>query len=184
MVRLPERNGEEPRDDVPGLAALSHEVKELMRLIAATDISELHMESGQARITIKRGAHQQPPIGYAVPSSVYTPPAVLPAPDTNNPITMIGHNPVHGEVIELEAGEELVVAPMVGTFYSAPAPNEPPYVQEGDTLEPGQTVCIIEAMKMMNPIEAEVGGVITRILVQNAEPVEYGQPLMVVRAGS
>jgi acetyl-CoA carboxylase biotin carboxyl carrier protein len=90
---------------------------------------------------------------------------------------------VHGEEIVLAEGEELIVAPMVGTFYSAPAPTEPPFVQAGDTVEPGQTVGIIEAMKMMNEIESDFGGEITRVLVQNAQPVEYGQPLMTVRTG-
>ena len=69
---------------------------------------------------------------------------------------------------------------MVGTFYAAPAPGEAPFVNEGEAVEPGQTVGIIEAMKMMNEIESELAGRITRILVENAQPVEYGQPLMVI----
>jgi acetyl-CoA carboxylase biotin carboxyl carrier protein len=70
-----------------------------------------------------------------------------------------------------------IVAPMVGTFYRAPAPGAPPFVEVGDTVEPGQTVCIVEAMKLMNEITAEEKGIIKKILVENAEPVEYGQPL-------
>ena len=99
-------------------------------------------------------------------------------------VNLIGHSPTHGGEITLEEGEQLIVAPMVGTFYSAPAPNEPPYVAEGHEIEPSTIVGIIEAMKMMNEIEAEVGGRIVRILVQNAQPVEYGQPLMVVSTGA
>lgn len=184
MVRLPERGSEEPHDDSPGLAALSNEVKELVRLISSTDITELHLESGHVRITIKRGtpglAAAQ---AYAPASNVYTPPATLPGPAANSPVNLIGQSPAHGEEIVLAEGEELIVAPMVGTYYSAPAPSEPPFVQTGDTVEPGQTVGIIEAMKMMNEIESDFAGEITRILVQNAQPVEYGQPLMTVRTG-
>lgn len=71
-----------------------------------------------------------------------------------------------------------VISPMVGTFYRAPAPDEPPFVQVGDRVRIGQTVCIIEAMKLMNEIEAEVSGCVVEILIQNGEPLEYGQPLM------
>jgi len=111
---------------------------------------------------------------------VYTPPATLPEPQSAGLLNMIGNRPAHGEEIVVNEGEELVVAPMVGTFYAAPAPTEPPYVSEGEVVEPGQPLGIIEAMKMMNPIESDFAGRITKILVQNAQPVEYGQPLMVI----
>ncbi|MEM8614776.1 MAG: acetyl-CoA carboxylase biotin carboxyl carrier protein, partial [Cyanobacteria bacterium P01_H01_bin.105] len=74
-----------------------------------------------------------------------------------------------------------ITSPMVGTFYRSPAPDESPFVDAGDRIKPGQTVCIIEAMKLMNELEAEVSGEIVEILVQNAEPVEFGQPLMRVK---
>src|SRR5207249_4899876 len=153
-------------------------VKELVRLISATDISELHLESGQVRITIKRGGQLSG--SYSMP--VYTPSATLPESRSAGLLNLIGNNPGPGgypaEDIVLSEGEQLLVAPMVGTFYEAPAPNAEPYVTEGDPVELGQTVGIIEAMKMMNEIESEFAGVVTRILVQNAQPVEYGQPLM------
>jgi len=101
-------------------------------------------------------------------------------PESSSVVNLIGHDPAHGEGVTLEEGEELIVADMVGTYYSAPAPNEAPYVAEGDDVESGQIVGIIEAMKMMNQIQSELSGRIMRILVQNAQPVEYGQPLMVV----
>lgn len=183
MVRLPEKGGEEHHDEAPGLAALSQEVKELVRLISSTDVSELHLESGQVRIIIKRGTPQAMAAPGVLPS-VYTPPSTLPMPATNSPVNLIGHDPAHGEEVALAAGEEVIVSEMVGTFYSAPAPSEPPFVQEGDMIEPGQTVGIIEAMKLMNSIESVIAGRISRILVQNAQPVEYGQPLMVIDTGS
>jgi acetyl-CoA carboxylase biotin carboxyl carrier protein len=188
MVRLPEKGADEHEqaqgqgygasaNGLPTLAALSNEVKELVRLISATDINELHLESGAVRIVIKRGGIPAP--AYA-PPAVYTPPPTLTTPDRSDSVNLIGHNPTHGDEVALDEGEELIVAPMVGTFYAAPAPNEPPYVTEGLEIEPSTVVGIIEAMKMMNEIEAEVGGRIVRVLVQNAQPVEYGQPLMVV----
>jgi len=180
MARLPEKGRDESGyEGLPSLADLSQEVKELVRLISSTDVSEVHLESGPVRIMIKRGSGGPAPT-YAPQNAIYTPPPTLAIPESSNVVNLIGHNPVHGEGVSLLEGEQLVVAPMVGTFYTAPAPNEPAYVAEGDEIEPGQIVGIIEAMKMMNQIESEVAGRVTRILVQNAEPVEYGQPLMVV----
>lgn len=186
MVRLPDKSNNQEHEgqgEPPSLADLSQEVKELVRLISASDVSELHLESGQVRIIIKRSM-PHPITAAPRASAVYTPPATLPTPAASNPVNLIGHNPTHGEEIALAEGEQLIVAPMVGTFYSAPAPGEPAFVSEGDTVEPGQGVGIIEAMKMMNEIEAEVGGVVTRILAQNAQSVEYGQPLMVVQTSA
>jgi acetyl-CoA carboxylase biotin carboxyl carrier protein len=178
MVRLPDNRGEDrAQDGVPSLAALSQEVRELVRLISTTDISELHLESGPVRITIKRGG--QPLGSYS--NTLHTPPAALPQSPSAGVVSLIGNSPAHGEEIELAEGEHLLVAPMVGTFYAAPAPNEPPYVTENDLVEPDQTVGIIEAMKLMNEIKSEVAGRVTRILAHNAQPVEYGQPLMVIQ---
>lgn len=191
MVRLPEKGTDEHAhgedtahnsSSLPTLAELSHEVKELVRHISTTDITELHLESGSVRITIKRGtATPLPPSAPVYPpaGAVYTPPAVA-VPDAPRVISMIGQSPMHGEGVMLAEGEHLIAAPMVGTFYSASSPGADPYVSEGEAVQPGQTVGIIEAMKMMNPIESEIEGTVVRILVQNAQPVEYGQPLMVV----
>ncbi|MDR7487669.1 MAG: acetyl-CoA carboxylase biotin carboxyl carrier protein, partial [Armatimonadota bacterium] len=77
-----------------------------------------------------------------------------------------------------------ITAPMVGTFYRAPAPDAPPFVNEGDVVQPGQTVCIIEAMKLFNEIQSEVAGRVARILVENGSPVEYGQPLILIEPAS
>lgn len=85
-----------------------------------------------------------------------------------------------GEGGGLAPGQWLITAPMVGTFYRAPAPEAPPFVEVGQVVEKGQTVCIIEAMKLMNEIECEKRGRVVRVLVENAQPVEYGQPLFVM----
>jgi acetyl-CoA carboxylase biotin carboxyl carrier protein len=180
MVRLPEKGTDDSEQEgLPSLADLSQEVQKLMRAISSTDINELHVESGPVRIIIKRGGTAPAPV-HIPQNTVYMPPPTLAAPESTSVVNLIGHDPAHGEGVELAEGEELIVADMVGTFYSAPAPNEDAYVAEGDEVEPGQIVGIIEAMKMMNRIESEVSGRIVHILVQNAQPVEYGQPLMVV----
>jgi len=88
-----------------------------------------------------------------------------------------------GEAPALEANQRLVTSPMVGTFYRAAAPTAPPFVEEGDAVRKGQPLCIIEAMKMMNEIEAEAGGRVVSILCENGQPVEYGQPLMILEVG-
>jgi acetyl-CoA carboxylase biotin carboxyl carrier protein len=179
MVRLPENRVDDVEGgSVPSLADLSQEVKELLRLISATDVTELHLESGPVRITIKRGGVQ--PAGDLA-SLVYTPPATLPAPEPSSIVNLIGNSPTHGGELTLAEGEEVLVAELVGTFYAASAPGEAEFVSEGDAVEPGDTVGIISAMKMMNEIKTEVAGRITRILVQNDQPVEYGQPLMVIQ---
>lgn len=172
---------EEDNTGVPSLAALSHEVKELVRLISTTDISELDLESGSVRIRIKRGGQGQV-ANSSQGNSSYTPPAIPTEMGSPKLMSLIGHNPAHGSEVTTEEGEQIMVAPMVGTFYSAPAPNADPYVKIGESVEAGQTIGIIEAMKMMNEIEAEVTGRITRILVENAQPVEYGQPLMLIQS--
>jgi acetyl-CoA carboxylase biotin carboxyl carrier protein len=195
MVRLPDKgsddkNGQQsaqaqPNVENPSLAALSAEAKDLVRLISTTDVSELHIENGQTRIIIKRGVGAATHTPHAAPApSVYTPPATLLETPANSPVNLIGHSPTHGDQVALADGEQLLVAPMVGTFYRASSPTSDPFVREGESVEAGQPIGIIEAMKMMNEIEAEVGGIIQRILVENAQPVEYGQPLMVVRVES
>ena len=84
---------------------------------------------------------------------------------------------------ELDANQRLITSPMVGTFYRASSPDAAPFVEDGDSVRKGQTLCIIEAMKMMNEIEAEVAGRVVKVLCENAQPVEYGQPLVIIEVG-
>ncbi|MFA4905072.1 MAG: acetyl-CoA carboxylase biotin carboxyl carrier protein [Candidatus Margulisiibacteriota bacterium] len=85
------------------------------------------------------------------------------------------------EEVKEEDGLVAITSPMVGTFYRSPSPDSPPFVQEGDTVKPGQVVCIVEAMKLFNEIESEIGGKIVKVLAENGKPVEYGQKLMLVK---
>lgn len=152
------------------------EIKELVKMLDGTDITELTFESEGSKISIKKGTntpnitHQAPVMQY--PSSMI-PPAVAPA--QSNPAPTVDERKEG-----LGPNQVLISAPMVGTFYRAPSPESEPYVQVGQNVEDGQVVCIIEAMKLMNEIESEYRGKIVEVLVENAQPVEYGQPLFVL----
>ena len=142
------------------------ELRQLIRLVQRTGIGELEVSSGGRRVRISAQAS-----GQAV-SAVVSQAAPAPLPD----------RPAAVATPEADREENLkeVTSPMVGTFYRAPAPDADPYVEVGAIVEVGQTVCIIEAMKLMNEIESEVKGRIVRILVENAQPVEFGQRLFLV----
>jgi acetyl-CoA carboxylase biotin carboxyl carrier protein len=162
------------KDDIFSLES----VRELLRLIGQSDVTELLIERDGAKLRLKRSttveSHQH---GHIAPvlSAAHLAPLGS---------TATGHHPgieASGAEEEEEVpGGHMVLAPMVGTFYSAPSPRDPAFVKEGDEVGAGDTVGIIEAMKIMNEIECEVDGRIARILVQNGQPVEYGQPIMVV----
>lgn len=149
------------------------QIKELISLINATDITDLEIQDGEFSLRLRKREEVPSPAGpVALPelSSVSTPAEPVPGPGAQAPTAPPERL---GSLVE-------VCAPMVGTFYRAPAPDAPPYVEVGDLIAPGQVLFIIEAMKMMNEIEAEIQGVVRQILVENGEPVEYGQPLLLV----
>jgi acetyl-CoA carboxylase biotin carboxyl carrier protein len=138
------------------------ELKALLRLMEGGDVDELEVEEGGRRVRIRRRG-----------------PAPAPAPA---PAGVTGSLPAGPARLPAEEAEGLVAirAPMVGTFYRAPAPGAEPYVKEGDAVQMGTVVCIIEAMKLMNEIEAEAKGRVARILVENGQPVEFGQTLFLL----
>lgn len=146
-------------------------VKKLIELLDESGIAEIEITEGEESVRISRYAQgapvaAPPPVNYAAPApAVAAQPAAADAPAA----------PKAPE----EDGFE-VIAPMVGTYYAAPSPGAAAFVQVGDRVQEGDTLCIIEAMKMMNQIEADVAGVIKSIRVQNGEPVEYGQTLFVI----
>ncbi len=182
----------EPKDHEMGDEFGLNALREVLRLISETDVTELKIERGGSKLHVRRGqpapTHNSTPflvtpsLAAALPHAVHSPlprvapfhqhgPSSEPAGDTSIP----SHDPS-----EATPAGELITSPMVGTFYSAPSPKDTPYVQEGDTIQIGDRVGIVEAMKMMNEIESEISGRIVKILVKNGQPVEYGQPLMVV----
>jgi len=146
-------------------------VKKLIELLDESGIAEIEITEGEESVRISRYAKDAPPV-YAT----HAPPPISAAPVAHAPAVPAPVAPP----VEPEDEGYRVEAPMVGTFYAASSPGAPPYVQVGDRINEGDTLCIIEAMKMMNPIEADVSGVIKSIRAQNGEPIEYGQTLFVI----
>lgn len=150
------------------------DLKVLVKMITETDITEFEMESGEERIFIKRGSEPQVVQYQAAPAQLYAPaPQNVAAPDAAVTATA-------APVAAAEEKGERVASPIVGTFYRAPAPDAAPYVEVGQVVEKGQTLCIVEAMKLMNEIEAEYRCKIVKICRENAEPVEYNDTLFIV----
>lgn len=138
------------------------QIRAVIRLASESDVAELTVESPTLKVTVKK-LPGGPPSVSTPPARAHTAPPATPAP----PVPATDH------LVP-------VIAPMVGTFYRSPNPDAPPFVSEGDVIDPGQTVCIIEAMKLLNEIQADVGGRVVRVLAENATPVEYGQPLFMI----
>ena len=151
------------------------EIKRLVRLVESSAISELEITQEGFQIRIQKSS----------PSQLVQPFAVHPAAP---PPHAFPHVPKEAPVKEVHAVEPgasssdllEIRSPMVGTFYRAPAPDASPYINIGDQITPGQVLCIVEAMKLMNEIEAEITGKVVKILVENAQPVEFNQPLFLV----
>jgi acetyl-CoA carboxylase biotin carboxyl carrier protein len=143
------------------------DIKALIALMRENGLIELELEDKKGKIRLVRTSDFGPQTApRPVPPSVRGGPAKTPV--------------AAGAVPELADSQTLVRSPMVGTFYRSSAPDSPPFVQEGDMVQKGHALCIVEAMKMMNEIESEVAGRVIKILVENGQPIEYEQPLMVI----
>jgi acetyl-CoA carboxylase biotin carboxyl carrier protein len=152
-------------------------IKKMIELLEESGIAEIEIKEGEESLRIARVLPGQPPTSYVaapMPQAV-APAPVLPAAPNAAPA------PTAETAPRAAAGEHLVAAPMVGTYYSAPTPGAKQFVEIGDEVEVGQVLCIIEAMKMMNQIESEKAGKIRAIMVKNGEPVEFGQPLFIIQ---
>jgi len=148
------------------------DIKAIIDLMKKNSITEFELERQDSKIRLKRGSNGGAPIVQ------YDEPAVAGTVPVLSPVAI----PTLTAVPPVQAtGEVEVKSPMIGTFYRAPSPEAASYVEIGTEINPESVVCIIEAMKVMNEIKAEVKGVITRVLVENAKPVEFGQPLFKVR---
>lgn len=157
------------------------ELRKLIALVEKSQIQELELEEEGRRIRISKTAAEAP-AGNPVPAVISIPAAQIPEPVAPAPASEPSPPPAGKKETPAEEGHH-IVAPMIGTFYRAPAPEAPPYVQVGDTVTPDTVVCIVEAMKVMNEIKAGMSGKIVDVLVENAQPVEFGQPLFRVTAG-
>lgn len=148
------------------------EIKELISLLKESDINEIEVERGDVRVRVQRFAS-------GPPQQVYAAPYAVPA---QAPVAMSPHIPAAPAAAPAaDANLHTIKSPIVGTFYSAASPDSPPFVKPGDSVTAKSTVCIIESMKLMNEIEAEVSGTVVACLVENGKPVEYGEALFTVR---
>ncbi len=153
------------------------EVRRLVALLEEKNLSLFELEIEGLKVKIARGLPAQAP---SAPSAAAAPPAA-PAPQTPEAAAAAE---ARNQAVEAAKGHHLITSPMVGTFYRAPDPTSAPFVDVGDQVKKGQTLCIIEAMKLMNEIEADVDGTIAEIYVDNARPVEFGQKLFAILPGS
>lgn len=145
-------------------------VREIIRIAEESGLAELEVEAAGFKVRLRRAAPAIDQAGHLM--STWTPGATLDA----HAMGAVAPPGADAAVNHLEP----IVAPMVGTFYRSPSPDAPPFVNEGDFVDEGQVVCVIEAMKLFNEIQAEKRGRVARILVENASPVEFGQPLILL----
>ena len=151
-------------------------IKKLVSLVETSDISSLSVEEDNLKVEIKREINAPTPVIQqtvaAAAPEVITPPVAPVAIDTP---TAAPEKP------SVDANLTEIKSPMVGTFYASPNPESPPFVTPGKTINEGEIICIVEAMKLFNEIEADISGTVEKICVQNGDPVEFGQPLFLVR---
>jgi len=147
-------------------------LKTLIDLVAESGIAELEVTEGEDKVRIVKHADAPAP-----PPALATT-VVAAAPAAPTPAALAAEAAAAAEAEE--AAGHVVKSPMVGTFYRSPSPGAPAFIEQGAVVKAGDTLCIIEAMKLLNEIEADVGGTVKRILVENGQPVEYGQPLFII----
>jgi acetyl-CoA carboxylase biotin carboxyl carrier protein len=156
-------------------------IKKMIELLEESGIAEIEIKEGEETLRIARVLPGQASTTYVsapmqAPQMIAAPPAAAAAEAAPAEAAAKPGGPLRAGV-----GEHIVIAPMVGTYYSAPTPGAKLFVELGDTVEVGQVLCIIEAMKMMNQIESEKAGKVKAIMVKNGEPVEFGQPLFIIQ---
>ena len=143
-------------------------VKKLIELLEESNIGEIEIKEGEDSVRISRQSHQPPAMAYAAP-----PPIAAAAPAPAAPESQAAES-----AVAAPSSDNAVLSPMVGTFYRSPSPEAPSFVEVGQTIRVGDVLCIVEAMKMMNQIEADRAGTVTAIHVDNGEAVEFDQPLI------
>jgi len=151
-------------------------LKKLIDLVQESGIGEIEITEGEEKVRISRQSPGGPPVIMAAPNIPAMPYAAVPA--SGGPGAGVPSSPAAPPAAEPK-GHQLK-SPMVGTFYRAPSPGAPPFVEVGQQVTKGQTLCIIEAMKLLNEIESDASGTVKAILVENGQPVEYGQPLFTI----
>ena len=147
----------------------NQEIKELLQIFEESGVAEMEVQRGENRLRLRRSPTTEE---LEVPAAAAPPPAAAHAP---------APAAAPAKTAPADANHTLIKSPIVGTYYDAPSPGAPPFVKIGDTVEPGQVLCIIESMKLMNEIEAEMAGTLVHKLVENGRPVEYGEALFAIR---
>jgi acetyl-CoA carboxylase biotin carboxyl carrier protein len=157
------------------------DIKAIIDLMKKNSVSEFELEKEDFKIKLKRTSNSGPAASVAyeeAPIVTYAPPMAM----ANSPSASAGAPTIAGAApAGVSSGEQEIKSPMIGTFYRSPSPEAGPYIEVGMEVNPETVVCIIEAMKVMNEIKAEARGVVTQILIENAKPVEFGQPLFKIR---
>jgi acetyl-CoA carboxylase biotin carboxyl carrier protein len=156
-------------------------LKTLIDLVQQSGIAELEITEGEEKVRISRGTAVVGTAATVQPNAVYLAPAAV-APGASEPAAaaLAGSAPEQAAQPAAEPEGHVIKSPMVGTFYRSASPGSKPFVEVGQAVKAGDTVCIIEAMKLLNEIEADRDGVVKEVLVDNGEPVEYGQPLVLL----
>jgi len=158
------------------------DLKEIFRILEEQSITEFELEQDGVKLRVCRSTGAPP--GPSVPAQMatfYPPPAAAASPQAGTNPAAVPATPVLAPAEGPSANEAVVKSPIVGTYYRAPEPSSPPFVNVGDRVKVGQVLCIIEAMKLMNEIEAEVAGEVLKIHPENGQPVQYGDPLFTIR---
>lgn len=166
-------------------------LREMLKIVAESDVAEVEIDEDGIKVTIRRNAPtiSVQPSGYYPPMGMYPPPvaddrtqALPPTPASNSTASQPESRTAEPPSAPTSSTERTIKAPIVGTFYGSPSPDAEPFVSVGSRVSQGSVLCIIEAMKLMNEIESEVAGTVKQVLVENAEPVEYDQPLFVIES--
>lgn len=165
-------------------------VKKLLNLISESEVDEVSIEEGDFKISVKKKSesegpssihYQLPPQGHLQAMAQELPPQAVPSSTSPPPTSGNSETETGEQKKEMTAEGEKLRSPIVGTFYRSASPDSDPFVEVGDRIEKGDTICIVEAMKIMNEIEAEFSGIVQEILVENSQPVEYNQPLFIIK---
>ena len=149
------------------------EIRDLIDYIKSTGLEEVNIETETFKIKIKRSSE-------VVSQPQFSPPTILPQSLPKQSLETLSEGAVPSSKIEGDKNYITIKSPMIGTIYMAPNPESPNFIKVGDVIKPGDTVCVVEAMKLFNEIEAEISGTVVKILAENANPVEYDQPLFLI----
>jgi acetyl-CoA carboxylase biotin carboxyl carrier protein len=164
----------------------NEEIKELLKIFIESGVAEMDVQRGDNRLRVRRANVSQEYVMMAPPAGLTAYPPPYPSAQPSQPSAQPLAKPpaeaaaASAKAAEAGSGQVLVKSPIVGTYYDAPAPGSQPFVRVGDAVEPGQVLCIIESMKLMNEIESEVAGVVVAKLMENGRAVEYGEALFTI----